>query len=111
MVALTLLDHVTRQKMLRQKTQLRALRDDIDLLDRNILLLIAERQQLVERVGMLKKKKGQKIYDPAREKEILLKQLSIGAELGLDPRFVHDMCNAIFQLAKSTQRKLTKGIL
>lgn len=111
MVALTLLDHMTRQLLLRQKTKLRALRDEIDLLDRNILLLIAERQQLVERVGILKKKKGQRIYDPEREKEILANQLSVGDELGLDPHFVREMCNAIFHLAKTTQRKLSKGIL
>lgn len=109
MTALVLLDHVTRQQLLRRKTKLRALRDVIDLVDHNILLLIGERQQLVEQVGILKKKRGQNIYDPQREKEILRNQLSVGSLLGLDPDFVREMCYAIFHLAKATQQKLSRG--
>jgi chorismate synthase len=111
MVALTLLDHLTRLQLLRKKSKLRSIRDDIDLLDHNILLLIAERQKLVEQVGILKKKKGQKIYDPRREKEILEKQLAVGKELGLDRSFVREICYAIFHLAKTTQRRLNEGTL
>jgi len=108
MVALTLLDHLTRQELLKKKTRLSAVRDVIDLVDHNILLLLAERQALVEQVGVLKQKRGQQIYDPAREKEILAKQLTIARELGLDETFVREMCTAIFHLAKSTQEKMNK---
>ncbi len=111
MVALTLLDHLTRQQILRSKTTLQALRDDIDLLDHNILLLIAERQRFVEQVGILKKKKGRNIHDAGREKQILAKQLAAGTALGLDQEFVREICSAIFNLAKSTQRKLNAGLL
>ena len=111
MVALTLLDHLTRQQLLKKKNKLRALRDDIDLLDHNILLLIAERQQLVEQVGILKKKKGQKIYDLQREKEILRNQLSIASELGIDADVTKQICRAIFNLARATQQKMNNGKL
>lgn len=111
MVALTLLDHLTRQQLLRRKKTLRALRDDIDLLDTNILLLVAERQRLVEEVGVLKKHRGQRIHDARREREILRNQLAAGHALGLDSDFVREMCSAIFHLAKSTQKKLNKGRL
>ncbi len=111
MVALTLFDHLTRQQLLKKKTKLQALRDDIDLIDRNILLLVAERQALVEQVGLLKKKKGEKIYDPLREKKILSRQLATAEELGIDLHFVRQICRAIFDLARTTQRKLSEGIL
>jgi chorismate synthase len=111
MVALTLLDHLTRQQLLKKKTKLQALREDIDLIDRNILLLVAERQALVEQVGLLKKKKGEKIYDPQREKEILSRQLATAKELGIDPHFVKQICRAIFDLARTTQRKMNEGTL
>lgn len=111
MVALTLLDHITRQEMLRKKTKLRALRDVIDLVDHNIMLLVAERQSLVEQVGLLKKAQGQEIYDPAREKEILEKQLAIARELGIDASFTKKICNAIFDLARTTQQKMNEGTL
>jgi chorismate synthase len=111
MVALTLLDHLLRQQLVRRQTQLRALRDIIDLVDHNMLLLLAERQELVEQVGCLKKKKGQRIYDPRREREIIRKQLGMARLLGLDEQFVQEMCTAIFHLARSTQRKLNAGTL
>lgn len=111
MVALTLLDHLTRQQLLRRKTKLQALRDDIDLIDRNILLLVAERQSLVEQVGLLKKKRGEEIYDPERERQILQRQLATARELGIDPQFIKQMCRAVFDLARTTQQKLNRGKL
>lgn len=108
MVALTLLDHLTRQELLKKKTKLKALRDTIDLVDHNILLLLAERQDLVEQVGLLKRKQGQQIYDPHREEEILRKQLATARDLGIDLDFTREMCTAIFHLAKATQRKLNE---
>jgi chorismate mutase len=106
MVALTLFDHLTRQQLLKKKSALREMRDSIDLIDHNILLLLAERQGLVTQVGALKRKKGQKIADPRREREILSKQLRVARVLGLDLDFTQELFTAIFHLAKSTQRKL-----
>ena len=111
MVALTLLDHLTRQEVLKTKTSLKAVRDVIDLVDQNLLLLVAERQNLVEQVGRLKKKQGKKIYDPKREEEILHRQLMIAQELGVDADFTRQICTAIFDLAKATQRRMNEGLL
>lgn len=105
MVALTILDHLTRQQLLKKKSTLRDLRDGIDLIDHNILLLISERQNLVRQVGMVKKRRKAKIFDPGREKEILRKQLPVAGDLGLDRDFARDLFIAIFKLAKSTQRE------
>ncbi len=63
MVALTLLDHLTRQRLLRSKKALQELRDTVDLIDTNIVLLLTERQVLVEQIGELKKRKKAKIVD------------------------------------------------
>lgn len=63
MVALTILDHLTRQRLLRREDKLKALRDSIDLLDHNIVLLLAERQALVDRIGLVKRRSGRKILD------------------------------------------------
>ena len=105
MVALTLVDHLTRQELLRRKDDLRNLRDTIDLVDHNILLLLSERQALVRQIGAIKEKSGKKIADRSREKEILRKQLGLAADLGLDRRFTRDLLEAIFDLARSTQKK------
>ncbi len=105
MVALTLLDHLTRQRLLRRQQTLTALRETIDLIDNNILLLIAERQAIVRQIGVIKKKRGQKIFDKKREAQVLKKQLPVAEDLGLDVRFTEDLLRAIFSLARTTQRK------
>ncbi len=105
MVALTLLDHLTRQRLLKRQNRIAQLRDSIDLVDHNIVLLLAERQSLVEQIGALKRKRGRQIVDKRRELEILRKQLAAASELGLDVDFTTDLFRAIFHLAKSTQRR------
>jgi chorismate synthase len=105
MVALTILDHLTRQKLLRHESKLKGLRDSIDLLDHNIVLLLAERQELVRQIGALKRSRGRKILDKTRQNQILRKQLAVAGELGLDKRFTAALFRAIFQLARTTQRK------
>lgn len=104
MVALTLLDHLTRQRLLRHESKIDALRKTIDLVDQNIVLLLAERQTLVRQIGDLKKTRGKKILDKSREEKILRKQLPVAAQLGLDRRFTANLFRAIFQLARTTQK-------
>jgi chorismate mutase len=106
MVALTLFDHLTRQRLLARKSVLRDLRDTIDLIDQNILLLLSERQGLVRQIGLLKKKRGTRVFDKSREKEILRKQLKVAKDLGLDTDVIGEMIRAIFKLAKTSQRAI-----
>jgi chorismate synthase len=105
MVALTILDHLTRQKLLRRTKTITDLRDTINLIDHNILLLLAERQGLVHQIGQVKKRSGRRVFDPKREKEILRMQLPLAKDLGLDVDFTADLFKAIFQLARTTQRQ------
>ena len=103
MVALTLLDHLVRQKLLRRTTRLREFRATIDLIDRDLLLLIAERQSYVKGIGILKKRRGQKIADARREREILRKQLALATGMGLNIPLTKRFFESIFDMAKATQ--------
>jgi chorismate mutase len=47
------------------------LRESIDVLDRQILDLVAERLRLVMQVGEVKRGLGLEVYDAAREKDLL----------------------------------------
>ncbi len=62
------LDHITEQE---KKILLEELRNDIDLLDRNIASQLSDRVKLVFLIGKLKKKLGIQTYSCKREKEIL----------------------------------------
>jgi chorismate synthase len=104
MVALTLFDHLTRQKLLSPGSTLATLRDAVDLIDNNLVLLFSERQRLVEGIGRLKLKRRQKVRDPRREKDILKKQLTLATECGLEREHVKELFRAIFHLAKEAQK-------
>jgi len=109
MVALTLLDHLTRQQLLRRATKLTALRDAIDLVDQDLLVLLAERQDLVRAIGHLKRRRGRAILDARREREILSAQLPRAEELGLDRTAIRELFKTIFRLARSTQSTITSA--
>ena len=109
MVALTLFDHLTRQRLLRRESAIQKLRDSIDLVDQNILLLIAERQALVKQIGGLKRRTRKAIVDRKREQQIFRKQLPVAGALHLDEVFTVDLFRAIFNLAKSTQATIAGG--
>jgi len=109
MVALTILDHLTRQRILRRSGALKQLRDSIDLIDQNILLLLSERQALVGQIGDLKRRKKRSILDASREREILSKQIPLARDLDLDEEFVTDLFQAIFHLARTTQANRKRG--
>jgi len=46
-------------------------RRKIDLIDRKLLSLLNQRLRIALEIGKIKKKMGEKIYDPKREKEVL----------------------------------------
>ena len=51
--------------------ELKDKRKKIDLIDRKLLHLLNERLRIALEVGNIKKKMGEKIYDPRREEEVL----------------------------------------
>ncbi|MCA9631735.1 MAG: chorismate mutase [Myxococcales bacterium] len=51
--------------------ELAALRDAIDGLDRQILELVARRVEVVLQVGDYKRARNLRVYDPARERDVL----------------------------------------
>ncbi len=51
--------------------RLREKRRTIDLIDRKLLILLNQRLGIALELGKIKKEIGKKIYDPAREKEVL----------------------------------------
>jgi chorismate synthase len=108
MTALTLLDHLMRHELMRRSTRLQDLRDCVDLIDKNLLLLLAARQSYAQEIGALKKRRGRKIADARREKEILRKQLASASELDLDTVLTEHFFGAVFALAKAAQKKKTR---
>jgi chorismate synthase len=108
MTALTIYDHLTRQRLLARKSKISTLRDTIDLIDHNIVLLLSERQGLVRQIGKLKKRTNINVEDKSREETVLRTASTTARDLGLDETVVVDIFRSIFALAKASQRALAE---
>jgi len=108
MVALTIIDHLMRQRLLASKSLLGNLRDTIDLIDRNVLLLLAERQGLVRQIGAVKRKRGKQVRDLRRERSVLETQRAGARELGLDEAMVEKIFMDVFDLARASQKRIVE---
>ncbi len=51
--------------------KLKSQRRKIDLIDQKLLSLLNQRLHIALEIGKIKKRMGEKIYDPKREKEVL----------------------------------------
>jgi chorismate mutase/prephenate dehydrogenase len=103
MVALTIIDHLMRQRLLASRSRLENLRDTIDLIDRNMLLLLAERQGLVRQIGAIKRRRGKLVRDRKREKSVLRTQRAGARDLGLDEEMIEKIFLDVFGLARASQ--------
>lgn len=56
---------------LMKKEELNQLREKVDALDQKLLQLLNQRSQVVLQIGKIKEKRGEEIYAPLREKELL----------------------------------------
>ncbi len=69
-------------------------RELIDMIDKNILLLLERRFASVKRIGQIKKKRNLSVYDPEREKEIIDNKKKLSE---LDPKFIEELFKQIFE--------------
>lgn len=107
MTALVLIDHILMQEQIQSEVeQLEELRKRIDLVDTQLLLLLSARNELVYKIGNIKKQNGSKIFDEEREKFLEKNWLSIAQELNLDINFI----KKIFALILNESRKIQKDI-
>ena len=74
---------------------LQRLRDNLDVIDADILKLLSQRMLLSMEIGKIKKHHNLTTYQPQRWREVLQKQISEGAKLGLDPNFVKELTEKI----------------
>lgn len=68
--------------------RLKALREEIERIDEQVLRLIARRMRIVEEIAEIKRDMGLSIVDEEREKTLLAKLKKRGEELGIRPEDV-----------------------
>ena len=77
--------------------KLSMLRNQIDLIDDDLLKLLGDRMKIAEEIGLVKKEKGITILQTSRWEEIIEKASASGSLQGLSSKFMIQYLNAIHQ--------------
>ena len=87
------------------------LRARLDALDHELLELIAERQQLVTRIGERKHKDGKALRDFGREKEVIEQGMARAERLGLSGDIARDILERLIHhsLSRQEQRQIVSS--
>ncbi len=85
------------------KDQLDQLRHAIDAIDHDMVALLKERQEQVEKVLQLKKTHGLSVYHPAREENLISEKRRIGRAVGLDADYLEDIFRRILRQSRVEQ--------
>lgn len=80
------------------------LRQSIDTLDRQILELIAQRLELVMKVGEVKRSQGLAVHDPARERD-LLERVAAAAAAPLTAAMAQRIFQCIIEESRSLEQR------
>ncbi len=85
------------------ENKLERLRQQIDIIDREIVSLLTKRQEEVERVLALKKAHRLSVYHPAREENLISHLRNQGMESGLDPDYIEELYRRILRQSRMEQ--------
>lgn len=91
--------------MAQQHDELAPLRQQIDVLDSQLVELLAQRAQLTQQVGEVKSRTGMPIYVPAREAELIAKRRAQAEQQGVSANLVEDLLRRIMRESYHTQNK------
>ncbi|MFH1592853.1 MAG: chorismate mutase [Candidatus Woesearchaeota archaeon] len=83
---------------------MREIRKRLDRLDKELVILLAERMSLIQKLAEYKKKNKILVCQPEREKKIIDGKKKLGKKLGLNPRLVEDLFKRIIKESCSIQK-------
>lgn len=78
-------------------------RKKIDKIDNKLIELLAKRLSIVKELGGYKRQNSLEIFDPEREKELILRMEKLARDKQLDPKFVRELMQLILRYSKQTQ--------
>ena len=114
----TLVQHMKDLKIRKEASQseefldkLRNLRAQIDLIDSELLDLLARRMQVADEIGLVKKEQNVAILQNERWNDILAKMIREGEEQGLSDEFIQRIFKAIHQESINHQKKVLSSAL
>lgn len=96
-------------KDLKEKTKLDRLRKEIDMIDEEIMGILASRMKIAREIGMYKKDNNMTILQSERWKEVLSKFVERGTQNGLSEEFITKVIKSIHDESIEQQEKIMEG--
>ncbi len=81
-------------------------RKNIDEIDKQLIILIQKRFQIVKEIAFYKKENNLKIFNQNRELEIISKKQELGKQYNIDEEFIKNFFEVIFTESREIQNKL-----
>ena len=85
---------------------LKDLRKEIDRIDKELLVVLAERMRLIPSVAEYKKKNNIQRYQPEREKEVIRLRKEIASKLNLNQDFIEKIFKVIIEDAHRIEKDI-----
>lgn len=85
-------------------SELKALREKIDECDRQLVELLAKRNQITAQVGAYKQQQGQPVYVPARETALIEARRKEAAKAGVSPELIEDVLRRLMRESYQNQQ-------
>ncbi len=108
MVALVLIDHLLLQERLEQQSTLQNVREAIDTIDVELLLLLTRRRELIQKIAQLKQKENRPVLDTAREGEVRKNWKTLARELGFPLKTLNRILDILLTDSKTLQKRILK---
>ncbi len=86
-------------------TDINAARKRIDVVDEEIVSLLAKRISLCRAIAKIKNEKGMAIHDGKREQEVLARAGEQARKKGIDEEFVAGLYSSILENSRNEQSK------
>lgn len=84
-------------------------RAQIDSLDQQVIRLLAQRMDVVRRVGAYKLRRNLEVVQPARFEAMVRNAVAFGARFGLSETFITELMHAIHTESVGMQRRMAEG--
>ncbi len=86
-------------------TTIKQLRNEIDLVDRQLLSLLEKRVNLAKKIGSIKSLSGENIKDLKRENEMMNELIELGEGKGIDSDSIKKIWSQFFKLSYKVQKE------
>lgn len=83
---------------------MKQIRQQIDIIDKAVIKLLAKRIKLAVKLGKFKKKEGLPVLDKKREEEMLKKLEKQAKNAGIGSKFISKLYKEIFKKSRRVQK-------